>query len=304
MPHIPHTTRWSVNGVSVAGGNGEGNATNQLNWPHGIFVDEDQTIVIADFHNHRIIQWKAGDTNGKVIAGGDGCGDGLNQLDKPIDVLIDKETDNLIICDSGNQRVVQWSRRSTTKQGETLIDNITCSALTMDNQRNLYVSDIDENEVRQYRMDDMKATLVAGGNGKGAGLGQLNSPSHIFIDRQQTIYVSDTSNNRVMKWPKGATEGIIVVGQGTANASTQLSGPEGLFVDTLGTLYIADWGSHSVLRWNPETKRGTVIAGGNGRGSAANQLPYPQGLFLDRHGNLYVTDWGNNRVQRFSIEKN
>ncbi|CAF5047063.1 unnamed protein product, partial [Rotaria socialis] len=103
---------WKQNGVTIAGGHGEGGATNQLNEPFGLFVDDDQTVVIADWGNHRIMQWKNGDTtNGQVVAGGNGGGIGLNQLQYPTDVLIDKETDSLIICDAGNRRVVRWSRR-------------------------------------------------------------------------------------------------------------------------------------------------------------------------------------------------
>ncbi|CAF2088071.1 unnamed protein product, partial [Rotaria magnacalcarata] len=94
-------------------------ATNQLSSPYGLFVDDDQTVVIADTYNHRIIQWKKDDTtNGQVVAGGNGEGNGLNQLNYPIDVLIDKETDTLIICNRGNRRVVRWSHRSGTTQGE------------------------------------------------------------------------------------------------------------------------------------------------------------------------------------------
>ncbi|CAF1452253.1 unnamed protein product, partial [Rotaria magnacalcarata] len=119
-------------------GNGAGGATNQLAGHHGLFVDDNQTVVIADTWNHRIMQWKNGDTtNGQVVAGGNGYGNGLHQLRYPFDVLIDKETDSLIICDWGNQRVVRWSRRSGTTQGEILIDNIYCYGLAMDEQRNL-----------------------------------------------------------------------------------------------------------------------------------------------------------------------
>ncbi|CAF4622222.1 unnamed protein product, partial [Rotaria socialis] len=101
-----------------------------------------QTVVITDYWNHRIMQWKNGDTtNGQVVAGGKGAGNGSHQLYAPTDVLIDKETDSLIICDQGNRRVVRWSRRSGTTQGEILIDNIDCFGLAMDEQRYLYVSD-------------------------------------------------------------------------------------------------------------------------------------------------------------------
>ncbi|CAF1104300.1 unnamed protein product [Rotaria magnacalcarata] len=304
LVNIPANAKWAQNGVTVAGGTGQGGAANQLNWPQGLIVDDDQTVVIADYWNHRIMQWKNGDTtNGQVVAGGNGQGNGLNQLNRPTDVLIDKETDSLIICDCGNDRVVRWSRRNGTTQGEVLIDNINCYGLAMDEQRYLYVSDTRKHEVRRYQLGENIGTLVAGGNGRGNGLNQLNMPEYLFVDRDHSVYVSDCCNHRVMKWVEGAKEGIVVAGgQGQGNALTQLSYPDGIFVDTLGTLYVADYGNHRVMRWTQGATQGTVIVGGNGRGAGANQFNIPYGLSFDRHGNLYVADAGNHRVQRFSIE--
>ncbi|CAF4409808.1 unnamed protein product, partial [Rotaria magnacalcarata] len=235
--NIPADAKWKQNGVTVAGGNGIGNATNQLHYPEGLFVDDDQTVVIVENRNHRIIQWKNSDTtNGLVVAGGKGAGNGLHQLNRPTDVLIDKETDSLIICDNGNQRVVRWSRRSGTTQGEILIDNIHCYGLTMDEQKYLYVSDYGKHEVKRYQLGEKNGTLVAGGNGYGDDLNQLNEPTYLFVDQDHSVYVSDRYNHRVMKWDKGAKEGIGVAGgQGGGSALTQLSYPNGLFVDTLGS---------------------------------------------------------------------
>ncbi|CAF4605441.1 unnamed protein product, partial [Rotaria sp. Silwood2] len=260
------SARWTQNGVTVAGGHGEGDATNQLRYPGGLFVDDDQTIVIADYSNNRIIQWKKDDTNGQVVAGGNGEGKRLDQLNYPTDVLIDKETDSLIVCDRGNRRVVRWSCHSGTTQGEILIDNIYCWGLAMDHQRYLYISDYEKHEVRRYKIGDKNGILVAGGNGKGDGLTQLNAPTYIFVDQQQTVYVSDRDNNRVMKWNKGAKEGIVVAGdQGQGNALAQLSYPNGLFVDMLGTIYVADSANHRVMRWPKGAKQGTLIVGKNGQ---------------------------------------
>ncbi|CAF2149703.1 unnamed protein product [Rotaria magnacalcarata] len=303
--NIPANPNWAHNGVTVAGGNGSGGATNQLNEPRGLFVDDDEAVVIADWWNHRIMQWKNGDTtNGQVVAGGNGEGNGLHQLKYPTDVLIDKETDSLIICDNGNQRVVRWSRRSGTTQGEILIGNIQCYGLAMDERRHIYVSDAGRNEVRRYQSGEKNGTLVAGGNGEGDELNQLNYPRYLFVDRDHSVYVSDRDNHRVMKWNKGAKEGMVVAGgQGQGSALTQLYRPRGLFVDTLGTLYVADSGNHRVMRWTQgDNKQGTVIVGGNGYGAGANQFNGLRGLSFDRHGNLYVADRNNNRVQRFSIE--
>ncbi|CAF2192157.1 unnamed protein product [Rotaria magnacalcarata] len=183
LVNIPANAKWAQNGVTVAG------------------------VVITDFGNHRIIQWKNGDTtNGQVVDGGTGQGRGLNQLQYPTDVLIDNETDSLIICDYGNQRVVRWSRRRGTTQCEILTDNIDCYGLAMNEQRYLYVSDVAKHEVRRYQFREKNGTLVAGRNGRGDGLNQLNVPTYFFVGGQQNVYVSDRDNQRVMKWVEGANK--------------------------------------------------------------------------------------------------
>ncbi|CAM4939701.1 unnamed protein product [Rotaria socialis] len=304
-PNISANTEWEQNGVTIAGDIGGGNNTNQLYYPYGICVDDDgQTVAIADYVNHRIVQWKKSDTkNGQVIAGGKGQGNQLDQLNSPTDVLIDKKMNSIIICDRWNRRVVRWSRRSGTQQGEILIDNIDCYGLAMDEQRYLYISDYERHEVRRYSPEDNNGALVAGGNDKDDGLNQLKFPTYLFVDRQQNVYVSDNKNHRVMKWNKDVKEGIVVAGgQGAGRALTQLGNPNGLFVDKLGSLYAVDSGNNRVMRWLQGAKQGTVVVGGNGQGAAANQFFYPNGLSFDQNGTLYVVDLGNNRIQRFSIE--
>ena len=242
MLTLPTNARWSQNGVTVAGGNGYGNVVNQLWYPYGLDIDDDnQSFVIADCWNHRIVEWKMGAINGKVIAGGQGYGNRLDQLIYPTYVLIDKETNSLLIADGGNRRVLRWSRRQDTTQGEIIVDNVVCEGLAMDHQRHLYVSDIENCEVRRYTIGDKNGMIVAGGNRRGNQLNQLNYPSYLFVDEEQAVYVSDNNNHRVMKWNKGTTQGIVVAGgQGKGSALTQLSFPDRLFVDTSGTIYVVD----------------------------------------------------------------
>ncbi|CAF5050205.1 unnamed protein product, partial [Rotaria sp. Silwood1] len=299
---IHPNAKWSQNGITVAGGNGQGSETNQLNSPWGLYVDDDQTIYVADIYNHRIVEWKSGATNGKVVAGGNGQENGAHQLNYPRDVIIDKESENLIISDCWNKRVVRWPRRNGT-HGEAIISNIACHGLTMDDNGILYVVDAEKDEVRLYKIGDTKGTVVEGGNGQRNRLHQLSYPRYVFVDRDHSVYVSVYGNNRVMKWEEGEKQGIVVAGgQGEGNSLTQLSGPQGVVVDQLGTVYVADSHNHRIMRWQKRATQGSVIVGGNGGGAQSNQLSYPIGLSFDRHGNLYVVDWGNARVQKFNIE--
>ncbi|CAF3850715.1 unnamed protein product [Rotaria sp. Silwood1] len=303
LPHMRFDARWVQNGIIVAGGYGEGEAFNQLSLPHGLYVNDDDTILIVDLANHRIVEWKYDATFGQVVAGGNGKGNRIDQLNRPTDVITDKKTDSLIICDRGNRRVVRWSRRKGTTSGEIIIEDIDCWGLTIDDQGFFYVSDYKKDEVRRYRIGETNGTLVAGGNGHGNRLNQLDWPQYIAVDQDYSVYVSDWNNHRVIKWIEGATEGIVVAGgRGKGYDFTQLSYPNGIFVDPFGTVYVADQGNHRVMRWLKGSTEGNLIAGGYGEGNRADQLSSPAGLSLDRRGNLYVADSKNNRVQRFLIQ--
>jgi sugar lactone lactonase YvrE len=267
-----------------------------------LYIDDDQTIYIADRSNHRIIEWKWNATSGQVVAGENEKGNEAHQLSCPFDVIVDKERDNLIICDRGNRRVVRWPRRNGTS-GETIISNIDCWGLTMDENGSLYVSDGGKHEVRRYRRGESQGTVVAGGNGNGNRLDQLSDPAYVFVDRDHSVYVSEHGNDGVMKWMEGAKEGIVVAGgQGEGNSLRQLSYPYGVVVDQLNTVYVADIGNARIMRWMKGATQGNIIVGGNGQGRQSNQLYGPVGLSFDRHGNLYVVDWRNHRVQKFNID--
>ncbi|CAF4882487.1 unnamed protein product, partial [Rotaria sp. Silwood2] len=77
---IHPNARWQQNGLTVAGGNRQANGINQLYNPSGLYVDDDQTVYVADASNQSIVEWKWGATSGQVVAGGNGQGSGAHQL--------------------------------------------------------------------------------------------------------------------------------------------------------------------------------------------------------------------------------
>jgi sugar lactone lactonase YvrE len=293
--------RWIQNGVTVVGGNGSGNSLNQISYPSGLYVDDAQTVYVTECNNHRVVAWSFGATSGEVVAGVNGQGDGSDQLNCPIDVVVDKTRDCLIISDRGNRRVVCWPRQGGTN-GKIIISNIDCNGLAIDNEGYLYVSNTVDNDVKRWRIGDTSGILVAGGNGRGDRLDQLNNPYYIFVDQDQSVYVSDKRNHRVMKWEKGQKQGVVVAGgHGQGNDVNQLSNPLGIIMDQSGGVYISDAENGRIIRWQEGDTEGKVIVGGNGK---PNQLNRPNGLSFDRCGNLYVVEENNHRVQRFDIDPN
>jgi len=303
----PTTTnlKWKQHATTIAGGNGRGNQLNQFNTPFGICVDDQQqTIYVADEYNHRIIKWKFGEKNGQFVARGNGEGNRIDQLNRPFNVILDKNKKSLIICDYENRRVVRWSLENQNDR-QILIEDIFCLGLTMNNKGDLFFSDCRRNEVQRWKKDEKQGTIVAGGNGKGDKLNQLNSPGPIFVDQVDSIYVLDRNNHRVMKWLKGAKQGIIVAGgQSQGNSLKQLSFPQGLVVNENGDVFVADSSNDRVMCWPSDSKEGRVVVGGNGQGEGSNQLYHPTGLVFDRANNLYVVDRYNHRIQRFDIDTN
>ncbi|CAF3765008.1 unnamed protein product [Adineta steineri] len=291
----PKFNKWNQNAITVASENGPGQKLNQFNCPYGIFIDKKKNIFIADYLNHRVVEWKCNAKEGKVVAGGNKEGNRIDQLNRPTDVIVDQQTHSIIIADQGNRRVIQW----LNQKQQILIHNIDCFGLAMDKHEFLYVSNYTKNEVRRWKMSEYnnEGIVVAGGNGKGNQLNQLNSPGFIFVDEVQSVYVADRDNYRVMKWIKGAKEGKIVAG-GNLN---QLFYPRGIIVDYLGQIYVADFCNHRVIRWCGGKVEGEIVVGGNGKGNQSNELYGPSGLSFDDEGNLYVADYLNHRIQKFEI---
>ncbi|CAF1472031.1 unnamed protein product, partial [Adineta steineri] len=301
---INKNTKWKKNAITVAGGHEAGSELNQLNEPWGIHVDnDDHSIYIADRNNHRIVRWEFGAKNGTLVAGGNGPGNEMDQLTQPTDVVLDKEKKYLIICDYKNRRVMKWSLQNS-QDCQVLIPSIYCFGLAMDSNGDLYISDWTEGKVTRWQQGYNEGILVAGGNGEGNQLNQLNEPKYIFVDKDHSLYIVDDMNNRVMKWNKNANEGSLVApGQVSNENLDTMVRSKGVIVDHEGNIYVSSDGSHQITRWSPGAIEGTPVIGEKQSGSEPTQLQDPHDLSLDQQGNLYVVDRNNHRIQKFAIDR-
>ena len=99
-------------GVTVAGGNGAGSASNQLNSPTAIFVSRfDDAVYICDRSNSRVQKWATNALYGVTIAGSavGVAGNAPYLLNSPYDLWIDPNETYMVISDSSNCRVQRYS---------------------------------------------------------------------------------------------------------------------------------------------------------------------------------------------------
>ncbi|CAF4116996.1 unnamed protein product, partial [Adineta steineri] len=113
----------SGSAVVAAGGNGNGNALNQLSDPTGVYYDYLYTnsLYVADSGNHRVLKFPSGSTNatyGTVVAGDNGAGSGANQLNNPRSIIVDS-SGTLYIADANNNRIQRWLQNASN--GTTIV---------------------------------------------------------------------------------------------------------------------------------------------------------------------------------------
>ena len=157
----PLNTTNNSSGIVVAGNGVLGSAPDQLCDPRGIFVDENRSLYIADYNNHRIQKWTYGASFGVTVAGNGECDAGtLRQLCHPTSVVVDSNQ-RIYSVDGDFIRIVRWALGADS--GECIA---ACSgehdlqsnnlyyvyAIAFDSQGSLYASDQYNNRVQKFQI--------------------------------------------------------------------------------------------------------------------------------------------------------
>ena len=105
-----YTIGVSGNGTTVAGGNGAGSVSDQLNSSHAVCVSKKTgAIYLADLLNHRIQRWGVDATSGVTIAGVTGVsGTAANLLSYPAGVALSLNETFVYVSDNNNHRVQRF----------------------------------------------------------------------------------------------------------------------------------------------------------------------------------------------------
>jgi hypothetical protein len=156
-------------GVTVAGGNGQGSAANQLNGPEGVFVDGAGNVYVADSNNARVQKWAPGTTSGVTVAGGNGSGTAANQFSFAGSVFVDGAGD-IYVTDAGKfvSRVQEWAPGAPSGVTVAGGDNRGSAAnqldvpggVFVDANGDVYVADGDNSRVQEWQPGPSGAPLV------------------------------------------------------------------------------------------------------------------------------------------------
>ncbi|CAF3094518.1 unnamed protein product [Rotaria sp. Silwood2] len=246
-------------GVTVAGGNGPGNASNQLNMPMAVHVDRNENVYVSDVDNDRIQMWAKGATSGVTVAGGHGKGTAVNQIGACQGIFVHEETNALFISDFYNDRIVKW----IPEKGEGImvagigVGGSRANQLSgprgifVDKCETIYIADLWNNRIQKWKKGATEGITVAGGNGKGLAANQLNSPWDVELDQYGNIYVADTDNSRVLKFTPGATNGVLMAnGMGWGTGSGQFREVYSIGLDKTGNLYVSESRNNRLQQFN------------------------------------------------------
>jgi sugar lactone lactonase YvrE len=224
-------------------------------WPHGIYVDAEDNVWIADAVGYAPVPDGVGHTvmkfspNGELLMtlGKKGvAGDGNDVFNKPSDMLVAPSGDIFVADghDAGGNYLMQW--------GETGGDHGQFRdphALAMDSQGRLFVGDRGNSRLQIFTQNGEHIATWT----------QFGRPSGLFIDSNDILYSADSESNarRNAGWKRGVRIGSVEDGFVTAfipdpepdqdNSGT--SAAEGIAVDAAGNIYGAEVGPRAVRKY-------------------------------------------------------
>lgn len=262
---FPANSVSGTNGTILVGGQGEGTANNQLNYPTGMHRDAAGNLYVIDQRAHRVQKFAPNSTAGETVAGFGGKGTALDQLDTPWDLWVDG-AGNIFISDSKNHRIVKYAAGAKTGtvvaggkgagNGSDQLNEPT--GIWVDNSTgNLFIADKNNHRIMFYGPGNSIGGRILGKDTAGTDLSSLNTPNDVLF-YNNAIYVTDQGNNRIMQFNYSggfnlSTVGIVVAGNANGVAGSglnELNQPSTILFDDRFNLWVVDKGNLRILRYD------------------------------------------------------
>jgi uncharacterized protein (TIGR03437 family) len=315
----------TVAGTGTRGSTGDGGPARaaQLAWPEGVWVDAQNTIIIADTFNDRVRRINASDGRISTIAGngltgytGDGTSATSTRMFCPTSVVTDM-AGRLYIADRENNRIRVVQPVPT---GDLTPPVVTLTAPTTGTTLTTTASPLmlagtaqDANGIVQVRWQNDRgfAGTAAGTNVWTVasvplliGLNNVTVTAFDLGGNSTSVTLAVTFNPAQVVVTVAGNGTVGSLGDGGAAVAAQLRQPIGVAVDGQGNLYVADTYNHRVRKVSPSgvitpfAGNGILGSSGDNGLATAASLNEPISVLADSAGNVYIGDYRNHRVRK------
>ncbi len=163
--------------------------------------------------------------------------------------------------------------------------------------RLLYVSDVNLDQVLVYDADSLKLKRKMGTTGKTHALttpGDFAKPSGLAVDQEGNLYVCDTLNDRIEIFD---ADGKFISTYGkNGDGPGYFARPKGIAVDADGHIWVADGMQDRVQVFNKEWQ---LLITFGGHGLLPGQFQGLVGVTIDKNNRVFTSEIYPGRVQQF-----
>lgn len=263
----------------------------QLVEPYGIAVDSKNNLYVADQKVGAIFIFNTETREVELIK---------NKVHahfvRIIGLAMD-DGDRLFVSDPGLRHVLVFN--AAHKAEEVITDGmVSPGALAIDREnRQLYVSDVQLDQVLVYDADTLKLKRTIGTTGHNHELttpGDFARPSGLAVDAEGNLYVADTLNDRIEIFDADG-KFISTFGK-NGDGPGYFARPKGVAVDGDGHIWVADGMQDRVQVFNQEAR---LLISFGGHGLLPGQFQGLVGIAVDKNNRVFTSEIFPGRVQQF-----
>src|SRR5579862_3577964 len=208
------------------------------------------------------------------------------------------DNDRLFVSDPGLRHVMVFNAKH---EAEDVITEglVSPGGMAIDTEnRLLYVTDIEQDQVLVYDADSLKLKRRMGTGGQKHALttpGDFARPAAVAVDQEGNVYVADTLNNRIEIFD-GDGKFISTFGK-PGDGPGYFSRPKGVAVDGDGHIWVADGMQDRVQVFTHDGQQLCITFGGHGL--LTGQFQGVVGVYIDKNNRVFTSEIYPGRVQQF-----
>jgi DNA-binding beta-propeller fold protein YncE len=263
----------------------------QLAQPYGMAVDSKNNLYVADSKVGAIFIFNTETRNLDMIKNKTHA-----NFVRIIGLAMD-DGDRLFVSDPGLRHVLVFD--SSHKATDVISDGmINPSMLAIDKEnRQLYVSDIDLDQILVYDADTFKLKRKIGTTGHKHELttpGDFSKPTGLAVDAEGNLYVCDTMNDRIEIFD---ADGKFIRTFGKpGDGPGYFARPKGVAIDSDNHIWISDGQQDRVQVFNQESQ---LMISLGGHGVLPGQFQGLASILIDKDNRVFTSEIFPGRVQQF-----